>query len=230
MSSRASGADSGSQGGVERKRVKVCRFWLEGKCVKEDACPFLHEYIPGKIPLCKEFCRTGKCTRPNCRYSHVKPPDCEFYKRGFCRHGDECDGWHKGPNEPPKEICLSYLLGFCPKGPDCKKAQFVSRFSPSRMCFCMYFTLVCLLLFTVPSGRFLHPVITLSSRTSLLRSHSMANLSLLLVGTLVPTLVPMLIPTVVEPSSSPSSPSPSLSLFLLPSHHRVTVYQRILTD
>lgn len=34
------------------KRV-VCRYWIEGKCQKEDRCRFLHVRDPDRMPECR---------------------------------------------------------------------------------------------------------------------------------------------------------------------------------
>lgn len=41
----------------------VCKFWLlsGGKCMRGDACGYLHTYDEARIPVCPDFARTGTC-------------------------------------------------------------------------------------------------------------------------------------------------------------------------
>ena len=176
--SAAGGAGGGQRsGGTDHARNEVCRYYLEGRCLKGDKCPFIHERVQGKIPLCNSFRNTGVCTKVNCQFSHELPPACEYYQRGFCRHGDKCSGWHKRPAEF-NEPCLAYLLGFCPRGPDCRKKQFVTIiFSSSFHHTYIMFSFLCVVCscLTVPNGLFLKLIGPLSKRKRL----NMASLLLL---------------------------------------------------
>jgi hypothetical protein len=66
----------------------------------------------------------GNCNNPDCLWKHVTPEDkeraaeCQFYARGFCRHGPKCRNKHV-----KKVLCLNWLAGFCPQGPACEKAH-----------------------------------------------------------------------------------------------------------
>ncbi len=42
--------------------------------------------------------------------------DCEYFNRGFCKHGQPCNNRHTSKEHP----CPNYLAGFCPDGPDCR--------------------------------------------------------------------------------------------------------------
>lgn len=44
----------------------------------------------------------------------MKSLDCQWYDRGFCRHGPNCKNRHTR-----KVICQNYLCGFCLDGPRC---------------------------------------------------------------------------------------------------------------
>ena len=51
----------------------VCRYWLSSKCAMGDTCPFLHMYIPEKIPLCAYIdarCASGDA----CLFRHYYNP------------------------------------------------------------------------------------------------------------------------------------------------------------
>ena len=40
------------------------------------------------------------------------------YDRGFCKHGQTCKNRHRR-----KVVCVRYVSGFCPLGPDCELAH-----------------------------------------------------------------------------------------------------------
>lgn len=119
----------------------VCKHWLRGLCKKGDDCEFLHEYNLKKMPECWFFTKYGECSNPECMYLHIDPnskvKECAWYNRGFCKHGKllnagcasdriarsltfvifsgaKCRGKHV-----KRAVCQNYLIGFCPKGPDC---------------------------------------------------------------------------------------------------------------
>lgn len=77
----------------------VCKHWLRGLCKKGDEhCEFLHEYNLKKMPECWFFSKYGECANPDCFYLHVdktiKGEACQWYGRGFCRHGPHCRNRH----------------------------------------------------------------------------------------------------------------------------------------
>lgn len=74
------------------KRV-VCRYFVEGKCQKEESCRFLHSLDPDKMPECRHGSRCP-----------LGPPRCPF----------------KHISDAEKEECVNYRLGFCSFGPTCK--------------------------------------------------------------------------------------------------------------
>lgn len=120
--------DQGGRTGGVRKKDTVCKFWVQGRCLKGDKCEYLHEYIEDKVPICSEFLHHGVCKKANCKFRHKLPPPCEWYQRGFCKHGKhKCSGTHT-----PRKACMAYLLGFCPNGPECPDAQF-ARSSPTPL-------------------------------------------------------------------------------------------------
>jgi cleavage and polyadenylation specificity factor subunit 4 len=130
----------------ESKRKKtVCVHWLADQCKKGDRCEFLHVYDPEKIPPCRYFQKDGTCHKGDkCQFQHTKAVSvgggaagargvvagggeagakerqefCPYYERGFCKiHWFSCPFGHNTDN---KELCVNYLIGFCPKGPDCE--------------------------------------------------------------------------------------------------------------
>ena len=93
----------------------VCKYWLDSRCKKGDACEYLHERRPDKLPECPHG---TNCTKIGiCPYKHTKRVirDCMCYEHGYCKDGKNCKLAHK-----QKDICLNYLLGLCPDGPHCK--------------------------------------------------------------------------------------------------------------
>jgi len=55
-------------------------------------------------------------------YLHINPEDkvreCQWYARGFCKHGMKCRHKHI-----KKIMCENYFHGFCPLGPNCQFAH-----------------------------------------------------------------------------------------------------------
>merc|ERR1712080_575167 len=93
--------------------------WLRGLCKKGQKCEFLHEYNLKKMPECWFFSKYGECSNTECLYLHIDPTstskECQWYKRGFCRHGNTCINKHIR-----KKMCYSYFYGLCVKGPKCE--------------------------------------------------------------------------------------------------------------
>lgn len=120
-------APLGGGSGGERSKASsiVCNKWLKGDCQKGDQCKFLHEYDYNKIPICSTFRDTGRCTTQRCRHRHPMSlfsmtvnstgRQCDWYHRGFCKHGGNCMNAHELRNN----FCPAFMLGFCPKGPNC---------------------------------------------------------------------------------------------------------------
>lgn len=96
----------------------VCKHWLRGLCKKNDLCEFLHEYDLLKMPPCYFFNTYQECSNPDCPFLHIDPEnrikDCQWYARGFCKHGPNCRNRHLRT-----EACPDYFAGFCVLGPTC---------------------------------------------------------------------------------------------------------------
>jgi hypothetical protein len=76
------------------KRV-VCRYWLNNNCSKHDACEFLHEFNPDRMPDCR---KGAACKDPSCFFQHPKKeskPLCPNYEAGFCSFGYSCGFRHE---------------------------------------------------------------------------------------------------------------------------------------
>ncbi|KAK3330813.1 hypothetical protein B0H66DRAFT_544950 [Apodospora peruviana] len=77
------------------EKVAVCKDFLQqGECLAGDNCDLSHELTPERTPACLHFAKDN-CTKPNCRYAHVKAA-------------------------PAAQVCRSFgLYGYCEKGADC---------------------------------------------------------------------------------------------------------------
>ncbi|XP_038608427.1 zinc finger CCCH domain-containing protein 8 isoform X3 [Tachyglossus aculeatus] len=90
---------------VERKGKQICKYFLDGRCIKGEQCRFEHE---GELEKRKEICKfyiQGYCNRgENCRYMHNEYP-CKFYHtRTKCYQGDKCKFSHAPLTEETKEL------------------------------------------------------------------------------------------------------------------------------
>uniref|UniRef100_A0A1D1ZZJ9 C3H1-type domain-containing protein n=1 Tax=Auxenochlorella protothecoides TaxID=3075 RepID=A0A1D1ZZJ9_AUXPR len=78
--------------GTERPRnyrQTVCTYWLRGLCMKGDACGFLHQFDPARMPVCRNLLKNGVCKDVDCPYKHSMEEikECNMYKLGFCIYG-----------------------------------------------------------------------------------------------------------------------------------------------
>ncbi|XP_033835417.1 zinc finger CCCH domain-containing protein 6 [Periophthalmus magnuspinnatus] len=91
---------------VEHNGKHICKYFLEGRCIKGDHCKFEHELIPldKKKELCK-FYFQGYCSKgDNCSYMHNEYP-CKFFHTGAkCYQGDKCKFSHDALNDVTKEL------------------------------------------------------------------------------------------------------------------------------
>jgi hypothetical protein len=80
-------------------KVAVCKTLLmKGTCPAGSGCPLSHDLTANRTPACIHFVR-GSCTKPDCRYPHVKvsldAPVCSpFAKLGYCEKGADCPNQH----------------------------------------------------------------------------------------------------------------------------------------
>ena len=109
--------------GEKTERSVVCKHWLRGLCKKGELCEFLHEYNMKKMPECWFYQKYAECSNPECMYKHLDPDskvnECDWYARGFCKHGALCRNKHTR-----KAACQNYLTGFCPNGEECQYGQY----------------------------------------------------------------------------------------------------------
>ncbi|KAJ1644676.1 hypothetical protein LPJ64_003660 [Coemansia asiatica] len=83
----------------KRQKKRLCTKFLYDKCESTaDECAFSHELGPETVPLCLHYQR-DMCTKPSCRFVHIKDnpeaPTCrDFVYKGFCPKGSGCKHRH----------------------------------------------------------------------------------------------------------------------------------------
>ncbi|KAM3918888.1 zinc finger CCCH domain-containing protein 6 [Leptodactylus fuscus] len=95
---------------VERKGKQICKYFLEGRCIKGDQCKFDHDAeIEKKKEICKFYIQ-GYCTRgENCIYMHSEFP-CKFHHTGTkCYQGDNCKFSHDPLTDETRELLHKVL-------------------------------------------------------------------------------------------------------------------------
>nr|XP_045003206.1 zinc finger CCCH domain-containing protein 6 [Jaculus jaculus] len=90
---------------VEHKGKQICKYFLEGRCIKGDHCKFDHD---AELEKRKEICKfylQGFCTKgENCIYMHSEFP-CKFYHSGAkCYQGDNCKFSHDELTKETKKL------------------------------------------------------------------------------------------------------------------------------
>ncbi|XP_049712567.1 zinc finger CCCH domain-containing protein 6 [Elephas maximus indicus] len=90
---------------VEHKGKQICKYFLEGRCIKGDQCKFDHD---AELEKRKEVCKfylQGYCTKgENCIYMHNEFP-CKFYHTGAkCYQGDNCKFSHDDLTKETKKL------------------------------------------------------------------------------------------------------------------------------
>lgn len=97
-----------------------CRYWMEGKCSKGEACTFSHALVPNKTSeeaRLEEVCRfhiAGSCLKgSSCLYSHdlSKVPCKFFHARGECSLGSACRFSHDAVSEEVRRMLFAELSG-----------------------------------------------------------------------------------------------------------------------
>ncbi|KAK4103075.1 hypothetical protein N658DRAFT_494396 [Parathielavia hyrcaniae] len=80
-------------------KVAICKDFLQqGDCPSGDHCDLSHDPVPERTPTCLHFARDS-CTKPECKYAHVKvspaAPVCrDFGFYGYCQKGAGCPDRH----------------------------------------------------------------------------------------------------------------------------------------
>ena len=77
----------------------MCSVYLQtGNCPNGEGCDLSHDPTPERVPTCLHFLR-GRCSKPECRYAHVRVnPSAQvcqdFSVIGFCSKGALCNDRH----------------------------------------------------------------------------------------------------------------------------------------
>ncbi|KAM4692913.1 zinc finger CCCH domain-containing protein 6 [Discoglossus pictus] len=101
---------------VEHKGKQICKYFLEGRCIKGDQCKFDHDAeIEKKKEICKFYIQ-GYCTKgENCIYMHnilfcFNEFPCKFYHTGAkCYQGDNCKFSHDPLTDDTRELLHKVL-------------------------------------------------------------------------------------------------------------------------
>ncbi|XP_061546190.1 zinc finger CCCH domain-containing protein 6 isoform X2 [Phycodurus eques] len=95
-----------SQHTVEHNGKYICKYFLEGRCIKGEQCKFEHELVipDKKKELCK-FYLQGYCSKgDHCIYMHREYP-CKFFHTGAkCYQGENCKFSHDALTDVTKEL------------------------------------------------------------------------------------------------------------------------------
>ncbi|XP_051503784.1 zinc finger CCCH domain-containing protein 6 [Myxocyprinus asiaticus] len=91
---------------VEHNGRHICKYFIEGRCIKGDQCKFEHDNVvpEKKKELCKFYVQ-GYCTKGDiCIYMHNEYP-CKFFHTGAkCYQGDNCKFSHEPLTDVTKEL------------------------------------------------------------------------------------------------------------------------------
>ncbi|KAJ6172626.1 hypothetical protein N7470_001693 [Penicillium chermesinum] len=106
-----------------KKRDELCkRFSTTGTCYKGPSCLYTHD--PNKVAICKDFLQKGECSAGNsCDLSHEPSPHsptCMHFLRERCSKPD-CRYAHIRVT-PGAPVCRAFAtLGYCDKGAECEE-------------------------------------------------------------------------------------------------------------
>ncbi|XP_066535143.1 zinc finger CCCH domain-containing protein 6 isoform X2 [Hoplias malabaricus] len=91
---------------IEHNGRNICKYFIEGRCIKGDQCKFEHDNVvpEKKKELCKFYVQ-GYCTKgEKCIYMHNEYP-CKFFHTGAkCYQGDNCKFSHDPLTDVTKEL------------------------------------------------------------------------------------------------------------------------------
>uniref|UniRef100_A0A8C7EGJ8 Zinc finger CCCH-type containing 6 n=1 Tax=Nothoprocta perdicaria TaxID=30464 RepID=A0A8C7EGJ8_NOTPE len=95
---------------VEHKGKQICKYFLEGRCIKGEQCKFDHDAeIEKKKEICKFYIQ-GYCTKGENYCLHEFP--CKFYHTGAkCYQGDKCKFSHAPLTAETKELLDKVIRG-----------------------------------------------------------------------------------------------------------------------
>lgn len=85
----------------QEKRI-ICKYWMEGTCVKGPTCPFSHSLPPNRTP-------------EQARHENAQTP-CKYFMMGTCARGVECLYSHDLSGVPCRFL---HGVGQCSRGSAC---------------------------------------------------------------------------------------------------------------
>jgi hypothetical protein len=93
--------ESATKASNPKHKREVCRYWLQSRCIKGQACEFLHAIDHDKMPVCAYG---DECPNADCAFKHLPDdrPVCANYAAGFCSFGRRCA--HKHLQLPPEQM------------------------------------------------------------------------------------------------------------------------------
>lgn len=75
------------------KHVIICPRFLKGECARADECLLSHDVSLEKMPVCRFFLE-GRCVKNDCPYLHKKVSEmeriCDDFLRGYCPLAAKC--------------------------------------------------------------------------------------------------------------------------------------------
>ncbi|KAK6489952.1 zinc finger CCCH domain-containing protein 6 isoform X1 [Huso huso] len=96
---------------VQHNGRYICKYFLEGRCIKGDQCKFEHDLVvpEKKKEICKFYIQ-GFCSKgENCIYMHNEYP-CKFFHTGAkCYQGDNCKFSHEPLTDVTRELLEKVL-------------------------------------------------------------------------------------------------------------------------
>lgn len=81
------------------EKVAICPIYLQtGDCLNGGSCDLSHNATPERVPACLHFLR-GRCSKPSCRYAHIRVDPTaaicrDFATLGYCSRGGLCKDRH----------------------------------------------------------------------------------------------------------------------------------------
>ncbi|XP_072559441.1 uncharacterized protein [Paramormyrops kingsleyae] len=100
-----------SQHAMEHRGRLICKYFLGGRCLKEDQCKFEHELVilDKKLELCKYYVQ-GYCTKgESCIYMHNIYPCKFFHTNTKCYQGEHCKFSHDPLTETTRPLLEKVL-------------------------------------------------------------------------------------------------------------------------
>ncbi|XP_018902005.2 uncharacterized protein su(sable) isoform X3 [Bemisia tabaci] len=94
----------------ENQEDSICKFFMQGKCLWGDDCPYSHDACPPKkMELCKFYLMDCCAKRDKCLYMHNDFP-CKYYHTNLrCFAGRNCKFSHGKLNDQLRTILIKHI-------------------------------------------------------------------------------------------------------------------------